>query len=142
MSGTIASRQSKVDKEELKKNSYSEDEVLQKSKILSNALIYEIKKNNSNKINIKISENISEMGIWLEQLIAESSGKNNKGVTPIISNILDAKSLIEISSNKNGNGKNEELLKIKITKDNIFQDMYIWQIAILILCKKINVLHS
>ena len=124
---------------ELKKNSNSDDEVLQKSKILSNALIYEIKKNNSNKINIKISENISEMGIWLEQLIAESSGKNNKGVTPIISNILDTKSLIEISSNKNGNRKNEKLLKIKITKDNIFQDMYIWQIAVLILCKKINV---
>ncbi|MFL2677079.1 MAG: hypothetical protein ACJ0HA_01280 [Dehalococcoidia bacterium] len=127
-------------KGELKKISNSVDEALQKSKILSNALTNEIKKNNSNKINIKISDNISEMGIWLEQLIAESSGKNNKGVTPIVSNLPNSKSLIQIFSNKNyENGKNEKLLNIKIAKDNIFEDMYIWQIAILILCKKINV---
>ena len=39
----------------------------------------QLNKSNFKKINIKISNDYSEMGIWLEQLISESSGKDNKG---------------------------------------------------------------
>ena len=80
------------------------------------------------------------MGTWLEQLIAESSGKNNKGVTPVISNLPDSGSMIEIFlENGKSSDVNEKLITIKVNKENIFEDMFIWQISTLMLCKEINV---
>ena len=66
------------------------------------------------KINIKISNDYSEMGIWLEQLISESSGKDNKGFVPIISYLQNEKSIIKIVTTTEKNGKELELLKIEL----------------------------
>tara|TARA_E500000331_G_scaffold250065_1_gene240519 strand:+ start:1795 stop:3297 length:1503 start_codon:yes stop_codon:yes gene_type:complete len=127
-------------KEGLKKIKISIDEISQKCRLLSGAIFYAIENDKFKKINIKVSENISEMGTWLEQLIAESSGKNNNGATPLISNLPNTKSMIKIYIDKDKNNEfDKNLLTIKFNKENIFEDMYIWQISILMLCKKINV---
>ena len=129
----------------LKRSNFKEininmEEIYQKSKSLTGALFHGIKNDNFKKLNIKVSDNISEMGTWLEQLIAESSGKNNKGVTPVISNLPDSKSIIEIFlENGKSSDINEKLITIKLNKENIFEDMFIWQISTLMLCKEINV---
>ena len=83
----------------LEKSSFKEinlnmEEIYQKSKSLTGAILHGVKNDKFKKLNIKVSDNISEMGTWLEQLIAESSGKNNKGVTPVISNLSDSNSII------------------------------------------------
>lgn len=127
-------------RDRFKKINVDIEEISQKSKSLICALFYGIKNDKFKKLNIKISCNISEMGTWLEQLIAESSGKNNKGVTPVISDFPDSKSMIEIFlENGKSSDINEKLITIKINKENIFEDMFIWQISTLMLCKEINV---
>ena len=113
-------------------------EINSKCSLILNAIYAATDKLNFKKINIKISNNYSEMGIWLEQLISESSGKDNKGFTPIISYLENEKSIIKIVK-KFKNGKEIELLRININKNTILEDMYLWQIGIVILCKKINV---
>ena len=125
--------------EGLKELNFSIDKIHQKSKSLSGALFNGIENDKFNKLKIKISENISEMGTWIEQLIAESSGKDNKGITPVISNLPNSKSIIEIYTYGDNKKSNSKLLTIKINKESIFEDMYIWQISTLMLCKKINV---
>ena len=40
-------------------------------------------KNGRDKITIFTSPGISDLGAWLEQLIAESTGKEGKGIIPV-----------------------------------------------------------
>jgi len=72
------------------KNNYLWDsnQVIKKCSLLTSILIdsYE---NHNGILNLKIPEEISQMGIWLEQIIAESTGKDGKGITPIINNYID-----------------------------------------------------
>ena len=120
----------------IEKYEFDMDEIIKKSSILSACLIHEIEKNSFNKICFKISNNLSQLGIWLEQLISESSGKGNKGVTPIISNLKDKNSEIKICNIRN---EDEILLNIRINNEDILKDMFIWQIAISFICKRIKV---
>ncbi len=115
---------------------FDKDEIIKKSIMLSNSLISGIKKYRTNKIGLKISDNISQMGVWLEQLISESTGKDNKGIAPIISNIKNEKSEIKIYNIQN---EDENILTINIKDKDILKDMFIWQIAISFICKRIEV---
>tara|TARA_B100001115_G_scaffold96036_1_gene70591 strand:+ start:2742 stop:4247 length:1506 start_codon:yes stop_codon:yes gene_type:complete len=114
-------------------------EINSKCSLILNAIYYATDKSSFKKINLKISKDCSEMGIWLEQLISESSGKDNKGFVPVISYLENEKSTIKIVTTPEKNEKEIELLSIDIDKNTILEDMYLWQIGIIILCKKINV---
>jgi len=114
-------------------------EINSKCSSILNAIYAATDKSNFKKINIKISNDYSEMGIWLEQLISESSGKDNKGFVPIISYLQNEKSIIKIVTTTEKNGKDLELLKIELNENTILEDMFLWQIGIVILCKEINV---
>tara|TARA_B100000941_G_C28497706_1_gene552025 strand:+ start:133 stop:1638 length:1506 start_codon:yes stop_codon:yes gene_type:complete len=128
-----------IKKKLIRKFNLDPDEINEKCSLILNALFASINGSNFKKINIKISRDYSEMGIWLEQLISESSGKENKGVSPIISFIENEKSTLKIFTTPDNKGNQEEVLSIKLTKDTILEDMYFWQLSIVILCKKINV---
>jgi glucose-6-phosphate isomerase len=75
------------------------------------------------------SENKKYIGYWLEQLIAESTGKNNKGVLPII------------YPTKYTYNTNEYTLKeYNLEKiDNIFSYMYLWFIQTVLIASLIGV---
>jgi transaldolase/glucose-6-phosphate isomerase len=47
-----------------------------------------------NKLTILASERLKPIGAWLEQLLAESTGKQNKGVIPSISNLPATRALM------------------------------------------------
>ncbi len=91
---------------------------------------------------LNIPEEINQMGIWLEQLIAESTGKSGKGIIPLINNKNDIRcpkiSIINKAARKNDKYNEGELI-INLDKNTIFEDMYIWQLSISILCKYMSV---
>ena len=127
-------------KKKLNKKFYlKSNEINEKCSLILNALYASINGLDFKKINIKISSDYSEMGIWLEQLISESSGKDNKGASPVISYIENEKSSLKIFTSPDNKGHEQEILRINLTKDTILEDMYFWQISIVILCKKLNV---
>ncbi|MGC8733952.1 MAG: hypothetical protein ACP5RD_02785 [bacterium] len=74
-------------------------------------------------------ENLKYLGYWLEQLIAESTGKNNKGVLPII------------YPNDYKYNLNENTLKeYNLDEiDNIFSYMYLWFIQTALIASFIKV---
>ena len=91
---------------------------------------------------LNIPEEINQMGIWLEQIITESTGKNGKGIMPIInseSNIKCPKILINNEATRKINNHNADELIINLDKNTIFEDMFIWQASISILCKHMSV---
>jgi transaldolase/glucose-6-phosphate isomerase len=45
-----------------------------------------------NKLTLLIDEKIERLGLWIEQLVAESTGKEGKGILPVASEPLGAKS--------------------------------------------------
>ena len=91
---------------------------------------------------LNIPEEINQMGIWLEQIIAESTGKNGKGIIPVInseSNIKYPKISINNKATRKINSHNPDELIINLDKNTIFEDMFIWQSSISILCKYMSV---
>tara|TARA_Y100000590_G_scaffold456423_1_gene607008 strand:- start:991 stop:2526 length:1536 start_codon:yes stop_codon:yes gene_type:complete len=125
------------------KNNYLWDsnQVIKKCSLLTSILIdsYE---NHNGILNLKIPEEISQMGIWLEQIIAESTGKDGKGITPIINNYIDIgcpKILINSKDQKKYTSTRADELVISFDKNTIFEDMFIWQASISILCKHMSI---
>ena len=97
----------------------------------------------NNHIKIVIPEELSEFGIWIEQLLAESSGKNGKGIIPVLveSNhkISQESSCIIISNSNIQKDIFPSNFYINLTQNFIFRDMMIWQLATSICCKHIKV---
>ena len=94
-------------------------------------------------LSIKIPEEMSELGIWIEQLIAESTGKDGKGIIPLINVkndhnypriIFNNTSIDEFRKIKNTSHDRTELI-IDFNRNNIFEDMFIWQMSVAIACK-------
>ena len=115
--------------------------VYDKSSLLTKFLIHIAQKNNI--LEIIVPKELDQMGTWIEQLIAETSGKDGKGIIPIIRNINNNSdsSYIEILTTETENNLNSKnvYLNIEFDKNTIFEDMYIWQIAVSILCKHVFV---
>ena len=91
---------------------------------------------------LNIPEEINQMGTWLEQLIAESTGKSGKGIIPVLNNKNNTscpKISINNKATRKNNEHNEVELIINLDKNTIFEDMYIWQLSISILCKYMSV---
>lgn len=65
------------------------------------------------KVTIITSPKIQHLGGWLEQLIAESTGKNGKGILPVD---------LEPSASVNSYGKDRIFVYLKIEGDNEFDD--------------------
>ena len=80
---------------DLEKLLYSAEDAVNKSKIteekkildnnsaILGALIGALAEKNINKLTLIYSDSIKYFGAWLEQLIAESTGKNGKGIVPV-----------------------------------------------------------
>ena len=91
---------------------------------------------------LRIPEEINQMGTWLEQLIAESTGKNGKGIIPIINNknkLKCPKIFINNNTETKIKNSNDLDLVINLDKNTIFEDMFIWQLSISLLCKHMSV---
>lgn len=61
--------------------------------ILLGAIIGELAFRGRDKVTFLISESIATLGMWLEQLLAESTGKEGKGVLPVVSEPLGSPSV-------------------------------------------------
>lgn len=46
-------------------------------------------KNNINKMTLLVHDNFAPIGVWVEQLVAESTGKIGVGVLPVVENSID-----------------------------------------------------
>jgi transaldolase / glucose-6-phosphate isomerase len=53
---------------------------------LLGGVIGEMVRNNKNKLTFFLPENLKTYGLWLEQLIAESTGKRENGIVPVFGN--------------------------------------------------------
>ena len=91
-----------------------------------------------NELVFYFSPSVKALGWWLEQLIAESLGKNNSGILPIIdsdTHILSEKSIIcHINlAGENINNINTNIPSFSIELENIYElgaEMFRWQIAV------------
>jgi hypothetical protein len=71
----------------------------------------------ADKLVIKVPEEFSSFGLWIEQLIAESTGKNNKGVVPVPSDYFQK-------------GADRNNTEIKITDPyELASEFYKWELA-------------
>lgn len=70
--------------------------------------------NGRDKLTIILSPKIESFGDWLEQLIAESLGKEGKGVLPVVNELLD--SIDEV-------GLNRFFIYIKLNTDNTYNTL-------------------
>lgn len=91
-----------------------------------------------NQLVFYFSKSLEPFGWWLEQLIAESLGKNNSGILPLIDSntyISDEKSmscLISLDGEDTSEPKNN-IPSFKITLKNKYElgsEMFRWQIAV------------
>ncbi len=76
--------------QKMAKKCSSEVIIYQNPGFLLGAAIGELARLGRNKLTLVIPESFSAFGIWLEQLIAESTGKNGIGILPIITTQLGA----------------------------------------------------
>lgn len=108
--------------------------------------VAELAKLGRDKLTFIISPEILSFGSWIEQLIAESTGKNGKGVLPVDGEVLfspefyaDDRLFVHINLKENKN-HSEEIKKlretghpiIEITLDDIYdlgEQFFIWEIA-------------
>lgn len=75
------------------------------------AVIGTLAKEGMDKLTLLISPQLKYLGGWLEQLIAESTGKDGKGILPV-----DQEPVISI----NDYGKDRIFVHLKLTGDNFF----------------------
>lgn len=96
----------------------------------------------NNHFKIVIPKELSEFGTWIEQLLAESSGKNGKGIIPVLiesnNNINNELSCIVNISNSKIDTLSSNFY-INLNRGFIFRDMMIWKLAVSICCKYIDV---
>lgn len=113
------------------------------------AALGEVAKMGRDKVTFLTSTAISSFPVWLEQLIAESTGKNGKGIIPIVNEPLTSpdsygsdRFFIYFFNEKNDNRKLEKLVvaleaighpivHINLTeKINVSQEIFCWEIAV------------
>jgi len=70
------------------KNSYPESEYLSHPVVLGN-FIGKLANEGKNKLVLVFNDKLQSFGNWIEQLVAESSGKNSKGILPVVQYGLD-----------------------------------------------------
>jgi hypothetical protein len=116
-------------------------------------LLYMYHKRGTNQLIITHKSEIKYFATWLEQLIAESNGKELKGLIPILKSEYKQKDLI--LNNKNYsvldyqlNPINEQIFikqnipYIKfgiVSKNNILSEMFKWQLIITLFCYLIKI---
>ena len=116
-------------------------------------LLYMNHKRGINQLIITHKPEIKYFATWLEQLIAESSGKELKGLIPILKSEYKQKDLI--LNNKNYSVLDYQLNPINekifikqnipyiksniISEDNILSEMFKWQLIITLFCYLIEV---
>ncbi len=100
-----------------------------------------------NKVTLVVSANIATLGAWLEQLIAESTGKQGKGLIPIHAEPLGraesyGNDRVFVQLHSNGASEPRELLDdlrrrghpvIRLAMDDTYQlaqMFYLWEIAV------------
>jgi len=120
------------------------------------ALIGACAKENSDKLTFILSESVKHLGVWFEQLIAESTGKNGVGILPV-----DGEDLLDVSKylgdrvfinlymrNEAHSNKNLEELIIKgypvisIPLDDIYQiggEIFSWEFSTAIASWVLNI---
>lgn len=98
-------------------------------------------------LSLKIPKEMTQLGIWTEQLIAESTGKNGKGIIPLINVkndhnypriIFNNTSISEFGTVKYMSHDRTELI-IDIDRKSAIEHMFIWQISVAIACKYLSV---
>jgi glucose-6-phosphate isomerase len=92
-------------------NECKHKEVLDNSGAKLGGIIGALAKEGVDKLTLLISPQLKFLGGWLEQLIAESTGKNGKGILPV-----DLEPSIEVSEY----GKDRVFVHIKLSGDNFF----------------------
>ncbi len=104
--------------------------------------------NGKDKLTIILPEKLKQFGLWIEQLIAESTGKEGKGILPVINTevlepeyydtdrmfvILEDKKSFNESFNKeieNLISANFPIMKISVNNEyDIADQFYIWEIS-------------
>ena len=107
------------------------------------------------KLTFIISKQIASFGDWVEQLIAESSGKEGKGVLPVIGEALGdidtyGKDRVFVFVSLPGDSSNETITKlknaghpvIKITLDDIYDlgaQFFLWEFATAVACHHLGI---
>lgn len=120
------------------------------------AIIGTLAEEGIDKLTLILSPAISSLSSWIEQLVAESSGKNGKGILPVVDEKLDSPDLYS---------KDRCFVSIKLKDDNSFskeikdlkekgfpfveiflndvydfgKEFFYWEIATAIACWKIGV---
>ncbi len=79
------------------------------------SIIGSLAKEGIDKLTFILSPQLKYLGGWLEQLIAESTGKNGKGILPV-----DLEPLVEMSEY----GKDRLFVYIKIAGDNSLDEKF------------------
>jgi len=92
-------------------NECKHKEVLDNSGAKLGGIIGSLAKEGVDKLNLLISPQLKYLGGWLEQLIAESTGKDGKGILPV-----DLEPSIEVSEY----GKDRVFVHINLPGDNFF----------------------
>jgi glucose-6-phosphate isomerase len=92
-------------------NECKHKEVLDNSGAKLGGIIGSLAKEGVDKLTLFISPQLKYLGGWLEQLIAESTGKDGKGILPV-----DLEPLIEVTEY----GKDRVFVYIKLSGDNFF----------------------
>jgi hypothetical protein len=77
------------------------------------AALGELVKTGRDKLTLILSPRIASFGDWLEQLIAESSGKEGRGILPVVGEMLDT---------PDGYGEDRVFVHIKIAGETAYQE--------------------
>ncbi len=118
------------------------------------AVLSEAFQQGMDKLTILSDPGLECMGSWLEQLIAESSGKEGKGVVPVVLEPLAAidhygrdRYFIYLKFGGENNNRAQELLNLGFpvltfsfeTPNRVGGEFYCWEFATAILCSSMNV---
>ena len=68
---------------DIKQLLFRANKIRNRSDLLLGAVIGTLNQNGHDKLTIVASPNIRSLGLWIEQLVAESTGKEGKGVIPV-----------------------------------------------------------
>lgn len=124
--------------------------------ILLGTIIGDLAKDNHEKITFIISPEFKHLGVWLEQLIAESTGKEGVGILPVDGEeVLDPEHYahdrlfvnIQFGNESNKNFMFEELEMeglpiVKIEVENLYElgaEFFRWEFATIIASRLLNI---
>jgi transaldolase/glucose-6-phosphate isomerase len=119
------------------------------SGLILGAALGELTKTGRNKVTFLTSPSITSFPIWFEQLIAESTGKDEKGIIPVVNEPITSPEVygadrffIYLSSEDDNNVDLDDLtlalensghpiVRIKLTeKINLSQEIFCWEMAV------------